>query len=126
MILLHRKVSKHTNNMKNNEINFPKSEVIKLKDMVNYQDGAIVSRIINKKPHANLTLFAFDKGQSLSEHTAPFDAMIQVLDGNAEIIIDNKSYKLSEGESIIMPAHIPHAVNAEGKFKMLLSMIKDL
>ncbi len=112
--------------MKNNEINFPKSEVIRLQDTVNYQDGSIVSRIINKKPHANLTLFAFDKGQSLSEHTAPFDAMIQILDGSAEIIIDNKSYKVNAGESIIMPAHIPHAVNATEKFKMLLSMIKDI
>lgn len=112
--------------MKNNEINFPKSEVIKLADTVNYQDGSIVSRIINKKPHANLTLFAFDKGQSLSEHTAPFDAMIQVLDGNAEIIIDKKSYNLKAGETIIMPAHIPHAVNASEKFKMLLTMVKDI
>ncbi len=109
----------------NTKINFPKSEVVKLKDMVNYQNDSIVSRIIIKKPQANLSLFAFDKGQSLSEHTAPFDAMIQILDGEAEVIIDGKSYNLNCCETIIMPAHIPHAVNATEKFKMLLTMIKD-
>jgi quercetin dioxygenase-like cupin family protein len=106
--------------------NFPKSEVIKLKDMVDYQDGSIVSRIIIRKPQGNLTIFAFDKGQALSEHSAPFDAMVQVLDGEAEVIIDGKSYHLKGCcDTIIMPANIPHALNASEKFKMLLTMIKD-
>lgn len=107
------------------ETNFPKSVVLKLKDMVDYQTGSTVSRIINRTPQGNLTLFAFDKGQALSEHSAPFDAMIQVLEGEAEIIIDGKSYMLSGCcDTIIMPANIPHAVNAIEKFKMLLTMIK--
>jgi quercetin dioxygenase-like cupin family protein len=111
----------------NTEINFPKSEVIKLKDMIEYQEGSIVSRIIIRKPQGNLTLFAFDKGQSLSEHSAPFDAMVQVLDGEAEVIINGKSYFLTGCcETIIMPANIPHAVNAKENFKMLLTMVKDL
>ncbi|HPG73860.1 MAG TPA: cupin domain-containing protein [Bacteroidales bacterium] len=103
---------------------FPKSSVMNLADMVQYQDGAIVSRTIIKKPQGNLSLFAFDKGESLSEHTAPFDAMIQVLHGTAEVIIDGKSYKVSQGHTIIMPANIPHAVVANENFKMLLTMIK--
>lgn len=110
----------------NKEINFPKSEVIKLKDMIDYQDGSVVSRIIMRKPQGNLTLFAFDKGQGLSEHSAPFDAMVQILDGEAEVIIDGKSYNLKGCcDTIIMPANIPHALNAKEKFKMLLTMIKE-
>lgn len=108
-----------------NNIDFPKAEVVRLSDMVSYQQGSIVSRIIIKKPNGNLSLFAFDKNQSLSEHTAPFDALIQVLEGNAEVIIGGISHQLSVGESIIMPANIPHAVNASEQFKMLLTMIKE-
>jgi quercetin dioxygenase-like cupin family protein len=104
---------------------FPKSEIVRLDQMVAYQPGSIVSRIVIKKATGNLSLFAFDKGQSLSEHTAPFDAMIQVLEGEAEIIIGGTSYHLKSGETIIMPAKIPHAVNAIGQFKMLLTMIKE-
>lgn len=109
------------------DVNFPKSETIKLKDMVEYQDGSIVSRIIMRKPQGNLTIFAFDKGQGLSEHSAPFDAMVQVLDGEAEVIIDGKSYFLSGPDDvIIMPADIPHALNAKERFKMLLTMVKEV
>ncbi|HOY39818.1 MAG: cupin domain-containing protein [Bacteroidales bacterium] len=104
---------------------FPRAEVMQLKSMVEYQQGAIVSRTIIKKLQGNLSLFAFDKGESLSEHTAPFDAMIQVLDGSAEVIIGGKPYRVSCCETIIMPANIPHAVNAVEKFKMLLTMIKE-
>lgn len=111
--------------MEKKEMNFPTSEVVKLDEMVNYQDGAVVSKTIAKKPGANLTLFAFDKNQGLSEHTAPFDAMVQVIDGKAEIIIDNKSFMLSKGETIVMPANIPHSLNAVEKFKMMLTMVKD-
>lgn len=104
---------------------FPKSEIVQLDQMVSYQPGSIVSRIMIKKPSGNLSLFAFDKGQSLSEHTAPFDAIIQVLEGKAEVIIGGKSNQLSAGDTIIMPANIPHAVNATEPFKMLLTMVKE-
>lgn len=107
-----------------NTTEFPKSEIVQLDQMVNYQPSSIVSRIMIKKPSGNLSLFAFDTGQSLSEHTAPFDAIIQVLEGKAEVIIGGKSNHLSTGDTIIMPANIPHAVNALEKFKMLLTMIK--
>lgn len=103
---------------------FPKAEVMDLAEMVSYQPGAIVSRTILKKAVGNLSLFAFDKGESLSEHTAPFDAMIQVLHGTAEVIIAGTSYQVNEGQTIIMPANIPHAVVANSMFKMLLTMIK--
>lgn len=106
-------------------IDFPKAEIVQLNNMVTYQPGSIVSRIIIKKPSGNLSLFAFDKNQSLSEHTAPFDAIIQVLDGKAEVIIGGTPHQLITGDTIIMPANIPHAVNATEQFKMLLTMIKD-
>lgn len=92
---------------------------------IDYQYGAIVSKIITKKETGNITLFAFDKGQSLSEHTAPFDAMVFVIDGKAEIVIGGESHFLNTGEFIIMPANIPHAVNAIENFKMILTMIKS-
>lgn len=104
---------------------FPTSEVLSMKDQVNYADGSIVSMQVIKMPAGNLTLFAFDKGQELSEHSAPFDALVQVLDGETEIRIAGEPYKLVEGQSIIMPADIPHAVKATERFKMLLSMIKS-
>lgn len=101
------------------------SQVYRLKDMVEYANGSTVSKIITRNDKGNLSLFAFDKGQNLSEHSAPFDAIIQVLEGTATIIIDKKEYTLKEGELIIMPANIPHAVEANEKFKMLLTMIKE-
>ncbi len=101
------------------------SQVYKLKDMVEYTENSTVSNIISKNKMGSLTLFAFDKGQNLSEHSAPFDAIIQVLEGEAVIIIDGKEYFLTAGEMIIMPANIPHAVEAREKFKMLLTMIKE-
>ena len=103
---------------------FNTAETYNLKESVEYASGSIVSKIVSKNDSGNLTLFAFDKGQSLSKHTAPFDAFIQVLDGNARIFIDDKPHDLTEGECIIMPANIPHAVEATEKFKMLLVMIK--
>jgi len=95
------------------------------KQAVDYANEAVVSRTIIKKPTGNITLFAFAKGQALSEHTAPFDALVHVVEGIAEIIIDGKSFHLKEGESIIMPANIPHAVTANDQFKMVLTMIKE-
>jgi quercetin dioxygenase-like cupin family protein len=102
----------------------PKSEVLKIAALVTYQPGAVVSRQITKAEGGNVTLFAFDEGQELSEHTAPFDALVHVLDGEAEIKISGKLFQLGAGEAIIMPANEPHAVKAITKFKMLLTMIK--
>ena len=103
---------------------FSKAKKFSLAESITYADGAIVSKVLLKNDQGNLTLFAFDKGEMLSEHTAPFDAMVQLLDGKAEIIIDKKSHILVVGESIIMPANVTHALTAIEKFKMLLTMIK--
>ncbi|PID88239.1 MAG: cupin [Bacteroidia bacterium] len=103
---------------------FETSKPYILKDMVEYKEKSTVSKIITQSPKGNLTLFAFDQGQNLSEHTAPFDAIVQILDGKAKIIINQKEYLLDTGGFIIMPAQIPHAVEAVEKFKMLLTMIK--
>ncbi|MFX0162173.1 MAG: cupin domain-containing protein [Candidatus Hodarchaeota archaeon] len=100
-------------------------KAIKLADLVNYQEGSIVSRTIIDKKTGTVTLFAFYKGQGLSEHTAPFDALIYLLEGEAEITIAGKPYNLKEGEMIIMPANQPHTVNATQKFKMILIMIRS-
>jgi quercetin dioxygenase-like cupin family protein len=102
----------------------PKSEVLTMSELVAYQDGAVVSRQITKAEAGNVTLFAFDKDQELSEHTAPFDALLHVLEGEAEIKISGKPYQLKTGDAIIMPADEPHAVRATHRFKMLLTMIR--
>ncbi len=102
-----------------------KAEKFTLADSVDYSDASVVSKTVVKKDSGNVSLFAFDKDQGLSEHSAPFDAMVNVIDGTADIIIDKKSNILSAGESIIMPANIPHAVKAVKKFKMMLVMIKS-
>ncbi len=96
-----------------------------LKELVTYADGATVSKILTKNKNGNTTLFAFDKGQNLSEHTAPFDAIALIIDGNCKITIDGKDNHLEEGQMIIMPADIPHALEATEPFKMLLIMIKN-
>lgn len=102
-----------------------KSKKYNLKDSVTYADGSIVSKIVQKSDSGNITLFAFDEGQHLSEHTAPFDAVIQVLEGRVKVIINGVQNELLEGEIIIMPANIPHAVESVTAFKMLLTMIKN-
>jgi quercetin dioxygenase-like cupin family protein len=104
---------------------FEKSKVFSFSESVDYSDGGIVSKTVLKKETGNISLFSFDKGEALSEHTAPFDAMITVVDGNGEVIIGGKSFILTSGQSIIMPANITHAVNAVEKFKMVLTMIKS-
>ncbi|HOV11845.1 MAG TPA: cupin domain-containing protein [Bacteroidales bacterium] len=109
--------------MENNE--FECSKVFEFTGMVDYADGAVVSRTIIKKPTGTVTVFAFDKGEGLSEHTAPFNALVNVVDGKADIIINGKSHLLDAGQSVIMPANIPHAVKALEKFKMVLVMIKS-
>ena len=101
------------------------SEIQKLSEMVNYQDGTIVSKTIINKDTGTVTLFAFDKDQSLSEHTAPFDALLQVLSGEVDVYISGKKHHLTTGEMILMPANVPHAVKAIEKFKMMLIMIKS-
>ncbi len=100
------------------------SEVKKLSEMVSYQDGTIVSKTLINKDKGTITLFAFEKNQSLSEHTAPFDALLQVIDGELEAVISGKKYLLKTGEMILMPANVPHAVKAIDRFKMMLIMIK--
>jgi quercetin dioxygenase-like cupin family protein len=94
-------------------------------DIINFQQGSVVSRTVIKKPTGTVTYFAFDEGEALSEHTAPFDALVSIVDGTAEVIISGVSYPLNKGEMIIMPANEPHAVKATSKFKMMLVMIKD-
>lgn len=104
---------------------FPNSEVLVMENQVEYAAGSIVSKQVIKMPTGNLTLFAFDEGQELSEHSAPFDALVQVLDGECLISINREPNVLVKGECIIMPANIPHALKATKRFKMLLSMIKS-
>ena len=103
----------------------PTGQSITLKDFIQYADGSIVSKTIIDKKSGTITLFAFDKGQNLSEHTTPFDALVHVLDGTAELIIGGKTVRVSTGQFCIMPAEIPHAVNAPEKFKMLLSLVRS-
>jgi quercetin dioxygenase-like cupin family protein len=101
------------------------AEVIPLIDLVNYQEGAVVSRTIIHRPTGTVTLFAFDEGQGLSEHTAPFDALAHVLEGEAEITVSGKPLPTKAGEAVLMPAQQPHAVKAVTRFKMLLTMIRS-
>ncbi|MCK4947106.1 MAG: cupin domain-containing protein [Candidatus Aureabacteria bacterium] len=99
-------------------------QAFRLVNKVNYQDGSVVSKEIMKKEAGIVTLFAFDKGQGLSEHTSSFDALVNILDGQAEITISGKPSIVKEGEVIIMPANKPHSVQAKERFKMLLVLIK--
>ena len=93
--------------------------------LVNYQDGSVVSREIVKKPAGTVTVFAFDEGQGLSEHTARFDALVQVLEGEAEITIAGKPHRVQSGEMILMPANQPHALKALKRYKMILTLIRS-
>lgn len=104
---------------------FETAKVFDFTKEVEYSDNGIISKRVLDKAVGNITLFSFDAGQRLSEHTAPFDAYILVIEGNAEILINGKPFQLNAGESIIMPANIPHAVNATSRFKMVLTMIKS-
>jgi len=94
-------------------------------DLVDYQKGSVVSRTILEKETGTVTLFAFDQGQGLSEHTAPYDALVYILDGEADITISGRTHQLSVGEMIIMPANEPHALKAVKRFKMKLTMIRS-
>ena len=101
-------------------------EPICLLDLVTYQDGAIVSRTLSNQKNGSITLFSFDEGQKLSEHTSPFDAFVQILEGNAEITISGKRFSAGRGELVVLPANQPHALRALTRFKMLLSMIRSM
>ena len=101
------------------------AKTMNMGEMLSYQQGAVVSRTLIKKDNGTVTVFAFDKGEGLSEHTAPYDAMVYILDGEAEIRISGKSNSVKSGEMIIMPANEPHSLKAITNFKMLLVMIKS-
>lgn len=101
-----------------------KGVVFNLAGHIAYADGSVVSKILLKKDIGNITLFSFDAGQGLSEHMAPFDAVVQILDGQAEITIGGEKHKVKAGEMLIMPANVPHALHAPERFKMLLVMIR--
>ena len=109
----------------NNQNSSQIPEVMQLSNLVDYQTGSVVSRTIIKKEKGTLTLFAFDKGEALSEHTAPFDAFVYIVDGEAQVTIENKSYQLLAGEALILPANRPHSVKAIKRFKMLLTMVRS-
>jgi len=100
------------------------SVAVNLGDQVDYQSGSVVSRTIAKSAAGTLTLFAFDEGQALSEHSAPFDAWVTALDGAVELVIGGKAVEAQAGQTVLMPADIPHAVNARQRFKMLLTMLR--
>ena len=104
----------------------PAAQPVDLAELVSYQEGAIVSRTLAKRNGGTVTLFAFDTGQALSEHTAPFDALVQVLEGEAELIIGGRSVAAGAGRAVLMPADVPHAVHAQSPFKMLLTMIREV
>ena len=104
---------------------FEKEIIFNLENSIEYTDGGVISKQITKSKAGNITLFSFDKEQGLSEHTAAYDAFAQILDGETEITINGNLYHLKKGESIIMPANIPHSLKATERFKMLLTMIKN-
>ncbi len=96
-----------------------------INELVDYEEGRVVSRTLAAKPHINITLFAFDQGEEISAHTSPGDAMVQVLDGKARITIDGTNTHAEAGQVVVMPANVPHAVYAEDRFKMLLTVVKQ-
>jgi len=108
-----------------NKSEIPMAEVVRVIDLVSYQEGSVVSRTILKRPTATVTLFAFDDDQGLSEHAAAFDALVLLLEGEAEITVAGKPMRTTAGETILLPANQPHSLKARGRFKMLLTMIRS-
>jgi quercetin dioxygenase-like cupin family protein len=102
----------------------PHSEPMSAASMVGYQDGSVVSRTLVDKPVGTVTMFSFEEGQGLSEHTAPYDALVQILDGEAAITVGGQPMTAKAGDMVLMPANVPHALRAEQRFKMLLIMIR--
>jgi quercetin dioxygenase-like cupin family protein len=109
----------------NSKSNLSQAEAHDLVQLADYADGAIVSRTLAENASGTITLFAFDAGQNLSEHTTPFDAFVQILDGKAELIIGGKTVEASNGQIVLMPANVPHAVKAPVRFKMLLTILRS-
>jgi quercetin dioxygenase-like cupin family protein len=101
------------------------AQIQSAKNLIDYQDGAVVSQTLIDKKSGSVTLFAFDQDQGLSEHIAPFEALVQIIDGSAHITIADNAYDLKPGEMVLMPANVPHAVKATSRFKMMLTMIKS-
>jgi quercetin dioxygenase-like cupin family protein len=110
---------------KSQETKMPPALALVLKDLVDYQPGSVVSRILAKTKGGTVTLFSFDAGQGLSEHSAPFDALVQILDGDVELTIGGKAVRAVSGQAVVMPANVPHAVQAVTPFKMLLTMLRE-
>lgn len=108
-----------------NKVNVDVSRAYKLDSIIEYQEGSVVSRTVVDKESGTLTVFAFDREQGLSTHQAPFDAVVQVLDGTAEIVIGEETFTMSAGEMVVMPAGVPHSLKAVERFKMLLIMIRE-
>jgi quercetin dioxygenase-like cupin family protein len=108
-----------------NKREMPIAEVVGLIDLVNYQEGAVVSRALVNRTTGTVTLFAFDEGQGLSEHTAPFDAVAHILEGEVEVTISGNALRMKAGHAVLMPANQPHSLKAIGRFKMLLTMIRS-
>ncbi|MBT9900039.1 cupin domain-containing protein [Bacteroides thetaiotaomicron] len=107
------------------EQSFKKGTVLHLASLIEYSEGGVISKQLIKSPAGNITLFSFDKGEGLSEHRAPFDALVQILEGTAHIVVNGTPFTVKAGESIVFPANAPHALTAVEKFKMLLTMIKE-
>ncbi len=105
--------------------NVPFSQAVNINELVDYEEGRVVSRTLSAKPHVNITLFAFDQGEEISAHTSPGDAMVQVLDGTARITIDGESLEAEAGQVVVMPSNVPHSVYAASRFKMLLVVVKQ-
>jgi quercetin dioxygenase-like cupin family protein len=105
--------------------NIPSSQAVSFVDLIAYQPGAVVSRTLIQKSTGTVTLFAFDAGQGLSEHTAPFDALVQILDGEATVTLGGRAVDTRAGQAVLMPANVPHALAAKTPFKMLLTMIRE-
>lgn len=103
----------------------PAAEVVSMADLVSHQDGSVISRTVLRRASGTITLFAFDEGEGLSEHTAAFDALVQILEGEAEITVSGKTVRTRAGQAILLPANLPHAVKAITRFKMLLTMIRS-
>jgi len=102
-----------------------KAKVLNLKNLVNYAEGTVASRMIISRKAGNITLFSFDENEGLSEHTAPYDAVVTILEGECEVWIAGKTQRMKDGETIIFPANVPHALSAITKFKMSLTMIRE-
>ena len=105
--------------------NIPFSQAIQINELVDYEEGRVVSRTLSSQTHVNITLFAFDRGEEISAHTSPGDAMVQILDGQARITIDGEVLEATAGQVVVMPANVPHSVFASTRFKMLLTVVKQ-